>query len=198
MSYECYGPINVTGPRADVLRFRKDARRRLGSRLKSELKLSTVELSIEKLFRLCRIPDPAGGLPGDEGIYFARFYALEHWCGFSRARYSLQVKNNEIHELLLPISRCYPALCFVNSQTDDCSGSIVSTYTRRARQARWELPEDRQEAYWKAAAKLHRFRKMENAYLDYACRDDAENGMLKAALDQWDDQVVRVLGRARR
>lgn len=67
MSFECYNLINVTGSRTDVRQFRQDARRRLSPRLKAELELSTIELSIEKLFRLHKLPDPLGGLTGDEG-----------------------------------------------------------------------------------------------------------------------------------
>jgi hypothetical protein len=198
MSVEFFNLINVTGNRAEVLQFRKDARRRLSPPLKAQLELSTIDLSIEKLFRLHRIPDPWGGLPGDEGIYYATFETLAEWRGFSQARYTLSIKNNEIHELLLPISRCYPALCFVNSQMDDSGASIMSTFTRRGRQSRGELPEARHDACWKAAAERRGIRDMFKAYDDDDCRDDAEQEMIVEAMNQWDERVVRVLRRADR
>jgi hypothetical protein len=67
MSTVFYNQIAVSGARADVLRFRKDARRRLSASLKAHLHLSTIDLSLEKLCRLQpqlrqtdrRIPDDA-------------------------------------------------------------------------------------------------------------------------------------------
>jgi hypothetical protein len=43
--------------------------------------------------------------------------------------------------MLLPLSRCYSEVCFVNSEIclDDCS--ITSVFTRRGRQYQWDLPE---------------------------------------------------------
>jgi hypothetical protein len=197
MSYSCFNLISVTGPQEDVLKFRNDALRPLSAKLKRQLRLRAIEFSIETLFQLHQLPDPYNGLPGDEGEYYASFDGVEEWRGFSRAKYTLSLKNNEIHELFLPISRCYPALCFVNSQLDD-NGSIVSTFTKRGRQARWELPEERLEAYWKAAAKRHRIKNMEKAYDDAVCREGAEGCGLAEALNQWDDRVVLALKRVRR
>lgn len=47
MSIVFYNRIAVSGARADALRFRKDARRRLSASLRAHLHLSTIDLSFE-------------------------------------------------------------------------------------------------------------------------------------------------------
>ena len=156
-----------------------------------------IALSFETLFRLhSRLRYPRLYVPVDDGHYDATWGGIAKWNEYTQARYTLEVKNAHIYEMLLPLSRCYPDLCFVNSELclDDCS--ITCTYTRRRRQSHWEYPQSQIDAHWTAAAKRHRVRNMERAYENDEIRSEAEFAMLEEALQHWNGRVRKVLGRA--
>ena len=144
--------IEVTGPRPEVLRFRKDARRRVPPELSKQFKIDVVELSIEELFRKHRLDAPFEyGVLGDFGIYFAQVGRTHQLEEFARLNYSLVVKNCQIYEFLLPLSRIYPLLCFVDSEA--CEGQeIMSTFLTRGRAFEWIFPEKLRDGYLKQAA----------------------------------------------
>ena len=194
-----YNRVAVTGARAAVLQFRKDARRRLPTSLRAELDLSTIDLSFERFSRLH--PDlrySKRRIPCDEYHYFATSGPLARWHEGTQARYTLEVKNTQIHEMLLPLSRCYPDVCFVNSEICLDDFSITSVFTRRGRHYQWDLPEVRSDAHWEVAAKAHGVKKMEDAYDDDNIRSEAVWAGLSEALDHhWDNRVRRTLRRAR-
>jgi hypothetical protein len=197
MSTVFFSHIAVTGSHASVSQFRKDARRLLPAKLKARLKLSTIDLSFEQLFRLhSELSYPDKDIPRDEFHYLAEFEEAVRWHEFTQARYTLEVKNTQIHEMLLALSPCYQGLCFVNSELCLDDGSVLSVYTRRGRQFVWELPEKRSVAHWKAAAKLQGIKNMEAAYDDDEARWDAEDGMVTEGLVRWDNRVLRDLRRA--
>src|ERR1035438_9048021 len=161
MSIVFYNRIAVSGARADMLQFRKDARRRLPASLQEELDLSTIDLSFERLFRLHpQLRYSRRRIPCDEFHYLARSGPLARWHEGTQVRYTLEVKNTQIHEMLLPLSRCYRNVCFVNSELCLDDGSITSVFTRRGRQSKWDLPQVRIDAHWKAAAKQHGVKKV--------------------------------------
>ena len=117
MSFVCFNRIAVTGPKAEVLRFRDDARRRLSSSLRKSLNLPSVAFSLERLFRKNRLTAPsADGIPNDDWHYFTAGSRLTNWNGHTRIEYGLEVKNYEIYELLIALSRSYAELCFVDSE----------------------------------------------------------------------------------
>jgi hypothetical protein len=197
MSTVFYNHIAVSGARPNVLQFRKDARRRLPTSLQAQLHLSTIDLSFERLFQLHpQLRYSERRIPADEYHYSARFWSLARWHEGTQARYTLEVKNTQIHEMLLPLSRCYPDVCFVNSELCLDDGSIMGVFTRRGRQSKWDLPEARSDAHWAAAASQHGVYKMDDAYEDDDIRGDAESAGLSEAVQQWDDRVRRVLRRA--
>lgn len=197
MSTVFYNHIAVSGARADVLQFRKDARRRLPASLQAQFDLSKIDLSFERLFQLHpQLRYPTRRVPSDEYHYFAVSGPLARWHEGTQARYTLEVKNTQIHEMLLPLSRCYRHVCFVNSELCLDDGSIMSVFTRRGRQSKWDLPEARSDAHWKAAARQHGSKKINDAYDNDDIRSDAESASLSEALQQWDDRVRRVLRRA--
>ena len=198
MSTVFYNHIAVSGARADVIQFRKDARRRLSASLQAQLDLSTIDLSFERLFQLHpQLRYSKRRIPYDEYHYFAVSGPLARWHEGTQAHYTLEVKNTQIHDMLLPLSRCYRDVCFVNSELCLDDGSITSVFTRRGHQSKWDLPEARSDAHWKAAARQHGVKKMDDAYDNDAIRWDAESASLSEALQQWDDRVRRVLRRAR-
>ena len=124
--------------------------------LRAEFGLSTIDFSFEKLFRLHPfLRYPKGEIPSDGGHYLADSGPTARWHECSQARFTLEVKNTQIHEMLLPLSRCYPEVCFVNCEIclDDCS--IASAFTRRGRQSKWDLPQARIDAHWEVTAKQH-------------------------------------------
>ena len=192
MSTVFFNLIRVTGRRAKVLEFSKDARRRLPPRRQSALACSKIDLSFEKLFRkyprIARLTE----LPSDSGHYFAARQGTVTWHRLTRTAYELEVKNFQSHELLKLLSRHYPELCFVNSEICLDDGSILSAFVRKGRCQIWELPETRQDAHWRRGAEVHGM-SLEQAYDDDEVRADTERAMLVEALDHWDNRVLRTL-----
>jgi hypothetical protein len=194
MSFVCFNRIAVTGPRSAVLRFRDDARRRLSPSLKKSLGLPSVAFSLERLFRKNRLRAPSSdGVPNDEWHYFSSGSRLTDWHGYVRIEYGLEVKNYEIYELLMPLSRSYAELCFVDSEISLDSGEINAMYIARGRCSRWTLPEDRCHAHWQRAAREHGIDKLDDAYEDDGLRSVAEDGMVAEAICHWDKRVLRAL-----
>jgi len=206
MSFVCFNRIAITGTRSKVLGFREDARRRLSPALKEALGLPYVAFSLERLFRKNRLsaPEP-NGIPFDAfqvgnhewlaGHYFTSCRPLAEWHGYARAEYGVEVKNYEIYNLLIPLSRSYAELCFVDSEISLDSSEINSMYIARGRSYRWTLPEDRCDAHWQRAAKVNGVAQLEDAYEDDGVRSDAEEGMLAEAMAHWDKRVLRALRR---
>ena len=118
------------------------------------------------------------------------------WNRFSRARFRLEVKNYQIHELIGPLSRFYPALCFVNAELCLDDGTVLSAFAHRGRVTTWGLPERQSAAQWERAARAHEVKNIEDAYEDDDVREDAEFGMLEEALSHWDRRVRSALSRA--
>jgi hypothetical protein len=133
MSVEYSNLIEVTGPRSEVLRFRRDARRKLPPRLAKEFNIDVVELSLEELFHRHNLAAPSdAGIPSDFGIYFGTVGRIRKLEDSARLDYSLVVKNYEIYCFLIPLSCLYPALCFVDAQA--CEGEeIMSTFITKGR-----------------------------------------------------------------
>jgi len=205
MSLVCFNRITITGTRSKMLRFRDDARRRLSSALKELLGEPYVAFSLERLFRKNRLPLPSpDGIPFDyfqigndilASHYFTSGMPLVEWHGYARIEYRVEVKNYEIYQLLVPLSRSYAELCFVDSEISLDSGEINAMYVARGRCSRWALPEDRCNAQWQRAAKENGVAKLDDAYEDDAVRSDAEEGMLAEATAHWDKRVLRTLRR---
>jgi hypothetical protein len=206
MSYVCFNRIAVVGPRSKVLGFRNDAHRRLSPTLKELLGEPYVAFSLERLFRKNRLPTPEpDGIPFDvfhvgnhewiPGHYFTSRQPLADWHGYARVEYSVEVKNYEIYSLLIPLSRFYAELCFVDSEISLDSGEINSMYIARGRCSRWTLADDRCGAHWQRAAKENGIAKLDDAYEDDSVRSDAEEGMLAEAMVHWDKRVLRALRR---
>jgi hypothetical protein len=208
MSFVCFNRISIVGPRSKVLKLRNDAHRRLSAPLKELLGESYVAFSLERLFRKNRLPVPSpDGIPFDTfrvgkdilaGHYFISRLPLVEWRGYARIEYRVEVKNYEIYQLLMPLSRSYPELCFVVSEISLDSGGINAIYVTRGRCSRWTLPEDRCDAHWNRAAKENGFAKLVDAYEDDSVRSVAEEGMLTEALAHWDQRVLRTLQRRNR
>ena len=126
MSYVCFNKIAIAGPRSKVLRFRDDAHRRLSQAVKESRGEPYMAFSLECLFRRNRMPIPSpDGIPFDAfrlgndivgGHYFTSRLPLAEWHGYARIEYSVEVKNYEIYTLLIPLSRAYAELCFVDSE----------------------------------------------------------------------------------
>jgi hypothetical protein len=113
-----------------------------------------VALSLERLFRKNGLPAPSSdGIPNDGGHYFTSGSRLTNWHGYARIDYGLEVKNYEIYELLMPLSRSYAELCFVDSELSLDSGEINAMYIARGRCSKWTLPEERSDAHWQRAAR---------------------------------------------
>jgi len=196
MSFVCFNRIAIVGPRSKVIGFSDDARRRLSADLQESLGLPYVAFSFERLFRKNRLSAPSGnGIPNDGWHYFTSALPLKGWHGYARIEYELEVKNYEVHELLVPVSRSYTDLCFVDSEISLDSGEINGMYIARGRCSRWALPEGRCDAHWQRAAKEHGVAKIEDAYEDDGVRSDAEDGMLTEAMAHWDKRVLRALRR---
>lgn len=205
MSYVCFNRIAIAGPRSKVLGFRNDAHRRLSPTLKELLGEPYVVFSLERLFRKNRLEAPSpDGIPFDAlrvgneilaGHYFTSVTPLAEWHGYSRVEYSVEVKNYEIYQLLIPLSRSYAELCFVDSEISLDSGEINAMYVTRGRCSRWTLPEDRCNVHWQRAAKANGVEQLEDAYEDDGVRSDAEEGMLAEAMAHWDKRVLHTLRR---
>ena len=205
MSYVCFNRIAIAGPRSKVLGFRNDAHRRLPPALKEALGEPYVAFSLERLFRKNRLPIPSpDGIPFDAfqlgndivgGHYFTSRLPLTEWHGYARIEYSVEVKNYEIYNLLVPLSRAYAELCFVDSEISLDSGEINARYVARGRCSTWTLPEDRCDAHWQRAAKENGVAELDDAYEDDGVRSDAEEGMLAEAMAHWDKHVLRTLRR---
>src|ERR1035437_1655392 len=142
-----------------------------------------VAFSLERLFRKNRLPEPSpDGIPFDwfqvgndilAGHYFtSRLPLAEGWHGHARIEYRVEVKNYEIYNLLIPVSRAYAELCFVDSQISLDSGEINAMYITRGRCSRWDLPEDCCNAHWQRAAKENGVAKLDDAYEDDSVRSD--------------------------
>jgi hypothetical protein len=205
MSFVCFNRITITGTRPKVLRFRDDARRRLSPALKESLGEPYVAFSFERLFRKNRLPAPSpDGIPLDAlrvgkdtlaGHYFTSALPIAEWHGYARVEYEVEVKNYEIYNLLIPLSRSYPELCFVDSEISLDSGDINGMHIARGRCSRFALPEERCNEHWQRAAKEHGVAKLDDAYEDDSVRSDAEEGMLAEAMAHWDKHVLRTLQR---
>jgi hypothetical protein len=205
MSFVCFNRIAIMGPRSEVLRFRRDARRRLSPAFKKALDQPSVAFSLEHLFRKNKLPIPEpDGVPFDAfqigkdvlgGHYFTSALPMAEWHIYARIEYEVEVKNYEIFNLLIPLSRCYPELCLVDSQLSLDSGDIDAMYIARGRCSRWTLPEERCNAHWERAAQENGVAKLEDAYEDDDVRSNAEEGMLAEAIAHWDKHVLRMLRR---
>jgi hypothetical protein len=190
--------IAVPGAAAKVREFRKDARRILPAKLKAEIKLSSIAFSFEHLLRLHpKLSYPDNEIPRDEYHYLSEAEPLTKWNEFAQAQYTLEVSNTQIHQILLPLSRYYPELAFVNSELCLDDGTVLSVYTRRQRQFQWDLPEERSEAYWKAAADKCKM-DLDSAYDDDEVRWEVEDKMLSEGLAHWDDRILRTLRRSQK
>jgi hypothetical protein len=196
--------IEVTGPQPDVLRFRRDARRKVPPKLSKKFKIDEVDLSLEELFRKHRLEAPSeSGIPWDFGIYFAH---VGRTCGveeFVRLDYSLVVKNYQICEFLVALSHVYPALCFVDSEA--CEGEeVMSTFVTGGRASSWTFPEKLRDGYLKRAAEANGIPDLEKAYGDGECDDsllfaenEAVDAMMTVALRHWDKRVLSTLRKRR-
>jgi hypothetical protein len=120
---------------------------------------------------------------------------MTEWHGFARVEYGLEVKNYEVHNLLVPLSLSYDDLCFVDSEISLDSGEINCMYIARGRCSKWTLPEERCGAHWERAAKEYNVASLDVAYEDDSVRSDAEEGMLAEAMAHWDKRVLRALRR---
>lgn len=194
MSTVYFNLITATGPRAAVLAFRHDARRKLSPSLQKAIGLPQVDLSLEQLFHKHRLEAPSDdGFPLDSGDYCTTARPMIKWNEYASAFYEFHVKNNQVHMFLVPLSRCYRELCFVDSEICLDDGSITGVYVSQGRASTWVLPEARQNSHWKRAAKKHGVASLDDAYEDDEVRSDAEDGMLVEALKHWDQRVLRVL-----
>jgi hypothetical protein len=200
MGVEYSNLIEVTGPRPEVLKFRRNGRRKVPPDLAKKFKINMVELSLEELFRKHHLPAPSeGGVPWDFGIYFAHVGRMRKLEEFVCLDYSLMVKNYQIYEFLIPLSCVFPALCFVDSQS--CEGDeIMSTFVTRGRVSTWIFPERLRDGYLKRAAGANGIHDLEKAYEDGKCDDalsvvenEAEGEMLMFALRHWDKRVLSTL-----
>jgi hypothetical protein len=106
-----------------------------------------------------------------------------HTSSTSGLRHTFEVANVQIHELLLPLSRYYPEVAFVNSELCLDDSSVSSACTRCKRHYLWDLPEKQTEAHWKAAAEAEGM-DVEAAYETDDCgvRWDAEDRMVRDGL----------------
>jgi hypothetical protein len=192
VSYVCFNRIAVIGARPKLVEFRNNARRRLPRSVREPDDSPSVAFSLERLFRTNRLAAPSSdGVPYDWGPYhyFSFIEPLEDWHGYARVVYGLEVSNYEVYELLKPLSRAYPDLCFVDSQISLDSGEIMAAYLARGRCYKWILPDERCNAHWKRAAADHEVANIEDAYEDDDVRADAEGRMLAEAMAHWDKQV---------
>jgi len=193
--------IEVTGPRPEVLKFRRGGRRKVPPDLAKKFKIEVVELSIEELFRKHRLPSPSeAGVPWDFGIYFAQVGRTRKIEEFARLDYSLMVKNYQIYEFLIPLSLVFPALCFVDSEA--CEGDeIMSTFVSKGRVSRWTFPEKRRDGFFKRAGDANGIPDLdEKAYAEgehddilSVVENEAEGAMLTVALRHWDKRVLSTL-----
>ena len=200
MGVEYSNLIEVAGPRPEVLKFRRNGRRKVPPDLAKKFKIDVVELSIEELFRKHRLPAPSeAGVPWDFGIYFAQVGRTRKLEEFACLDYSLMVKNYQIYEFLIPLSVVFPALCFVDSEA--CEGDeIMSTFVSKGRVSRWTFPEKRRDGFFKRAGDANGIPDLEKAYADGECDDllsvvenEAEGAMLTVALRHWDKRVLSTL-----
>lgn len=196
MSTVFYNLIAVTGSRVAVQAFCADARRAVSGKLAKIIGARQVDWSFEHLFR--RHPELAricGSPPCDDGHYLATAQGVARWGRYSRARFRLEVKNYEIHEVITPMSRFYPALCFVNAELCLYDSTVQAACAHRGRRTTWSLPETQSDAHWRRAARRHKVKTLDEAYEDDDVRHDAELGMLKGALSHWDQRVRAALTR---
>jgi len=190
MSTVFYNLFTVTGKRDAVRAVCADARRPIAGKLSKTIGTRQIDWSFEKLFEshpalsvICGVP------PSDEWHYGVSAGTVSRWGRFSRARFRLEVKNYQIHEMLRPLSKFYPALCFVNAELCLDDGTVMSAFAHRGRGTMWNLPQRRTDAQWKRAAVAHKVSDMDDAYEDDDVRDDAEFAMLLEALAHWDERV---------
>ena len=206
MGVEYSNLIEVAGPRPEVLKFRRNARRKVPPDLAKKFKIDVVELSIEELFRKHRLPAPSeAGVPWDFGIYFAHVGRTRKLEEFACLDYSLMVKNYQIYEFLIPLSCVFPDLCFVDSQA--CEGDeIMSMFVTKGRASRWTFPERLRDGYLKRAADANGIPDLEKAYDARSRRsdderddslsvaeDEAVGAMMTVALRHWDKRVLSTL-----
>ena len=199
MSTVFFNLISVSGPKHEVRRFRNDARRRLSPSVRKAGGVQQVDFSLEHLFAKHRLAAPSSdGIPQDAGHYFTTALPMTKWHTFARVLYEFEVKNNQMYVFLIPLSRCYAELCFVDSELCLDDGSVSSFYVSRGRVSTWDLPEDRQNSHWERAAKSHGFAELDDACIaDDNVRSDAETAMLTEGLTNWDDRVLRTLRKHR-
>lgn len=182
--------VIVSGPEADVHLLRVAARRRIPEHRVEHFLRKEEPWSFEKLFR--RHPAlraECGEPPRDDWHYWTESSRVdrcnEHW----QFRFFLEVKDFQIHEILCPLSRLYPALCFVAVELCLDDGSFTSRFIHQGKASTWELPESSADAHWLRAARKLGIERMEDAYEDDAVIDDAESGMFLEALAHWDERV---------
>jgi hypothetical protein len=155
---------------------------------------SQVDLSVERLFRKNHLDPPSDdGIPSDEGHFFTTASRITKWHTFARVEYTLEIKNYQIHEFLILISRCYRELCFVSSEMCLDDVTTMSACITRGRASIWDLPEDRRNFHWERAAKIGGVDDLHDAYKDDSVRRDAEDGMRTEGLAHWDTRVLRIL-----
>ena len=152
MSTVLYNLVTVTGPRADVARFRQDARRRVSAADRKYIDLPSVAFSFEALVRRLALRIPEEMVPGDSGRYIVYPSRTKDFDRWARAKDAIEVKNCEIHTLIQPLSRRFPSLCSVKSELCLDAGLIDSQFIVDGRSRAWSDPEERFDAQWKAAA----------------------------------------------
>jgi hypothetical protein len=190
-SLPLWSEITVTGPRSKVLRFRNDAK-----------KAGWEAVSFERLFRR------NGSLAPGRGKQSILAYCssedptpLAGWHGYARIEYKFEVHEddeNQIYRLLIPLSRSYPDLCFVEIESRVLSPKITSTYVSRGRGSRWTLPKERFIARLKLEASELGDVDLLEAYDNDGVRSDVEIAMSSEALAHWDNRVLRTLNRRSR
>lgn len=189
MSTVFYNLIFVTGARRSVSAFCADARRRVRGELARAIGAKEVPWSFERLFELHRsLGGVCGEPPCDAWHYRAETCGVVRWSRFSRARFRLEVKNYQIHELIQPLSEFYPGLCFVNAELCLDDSTVMSAFAHRGAGATWDLPEGRQGVHWRRAARA-RGLGAEEAYDNDDARNEAENGMLLEAAVHWNSRT---------
>jgi len=138
MSTVFYNLITLTGERDAVRAVCRDGRRPISGKLSKSIGTRRIDWSFEKLFQLHpALSGICGEPPRDEWHYGASAGTVSRWGRFSQARFRLEVKNYQIHEVLRPLSKFYPAVCFVNAESCLDDSTAKSAFAYRGRGVTW-------------------------------------------------------------
>jgi len=160
-------------------------------KLQRSLKLKTIDFSIEHLIDTGKL-QWHDSYPADDGMYFAWRDKMAPWNGAFMSRFGLSVSNTDVRDYLVPLSRTYPEVYFVNAEGSE-DGNIVVALIRDGRMKTWRFPESRSNHHWKATAKRVGIKKLKDAYDDDDVRYEAESDMMNEAVDHFDGQIMIAL-----